>query len=87
MRRKKNFWKEAVQSAREAVVIDSSIEITSNRQAVVRGAKGILEYEEEQIRVALMECEVCFWGRRLTIDCLSQDSLEIRGEIERIEYR
>lgn len=78
--------KEAISSAKEAFLFEPTVEIQGNRQATIQGAKGIIEYTEELIRINLQEQEVRFYGQKLKIDCLSQDSLEIRGRISRIEY-
>lgn len=79
--------KEVFLSARDKFVQEPTVELVSNKQATVQGAKGIIEYTEELIRINLAEREACFYGQNLSIGCLSQDSLEITGNIERLEYR
>ena len=79
--------KEVLLSARDKFVFEPTIELISNKQATVQGAKGIIEYTEELIRINLSDQEACFYGNNLSIGCLSQDSLEITGNIERLEYR
>ena len=73
-------------SAKEDVLIQPQIEITLNKTAVLEGACGIIEYTDELIRVNFANYEVKFYGTHLVIDNLSQDTLEIRGNIERLEY-
>ena len=79
--------KDVLLSAKEVFTLPVSIEIISNKQATIQGAKGIIEYTTELIRVNLSDMEACVCGQNLSIGCLTQDSLEITGTIERIEYR
>lgn len=72
---------------KEMFVLPPTIELTRNVQAAVQGSRGILEYTDERIRVSLEGLEVCFYGTELSIRSLDQDSLEIKGRIERVEYR
>lgn len=78
--------KQLLGSAKEALLLDSQIEIVSNTHAVIQGAKGIMEYNDDSIRVKLNDREVQFYGENLSIECLSQDSMELKGKISRIEY-
>lgn len=83
---KKNKLLNAFMSVKNEITTNSSIEVISNRSAVIQGTKGILEYNDDLIRISLDDFEVQFYGTKLTIQCLSQDSLEIKGTINRIEY-
>lgn len=85
-KKRPNLIKEVIVSTREALTIEPSIEILSNHQATIQGARGIIEYTDELIRVSLTGQEVRFYGTQLSIGCLSQDSLEIQGKIQRLEY-
>ncbi len=78
--------RETLTSTAEAFSTSPTIEIASNRQATIQGSKGIIEYTEELIRISLANMEVRFYGEGLCIGCLSQDSLEIKGKISRLEY-
>ena len=79
--------KDVLIGAKELFVLPPTVEITGNTQATIQGAKGIIEYTDELIRVNLGEMEACFYGGNLSICSLTQDSLEIKGSIERVEYR
>lgn len=83
---KKNKLLNAFMNVKDEIITNSSIEVISNRSAVIQGTKGILEYNDDLIRISLDEFEVQFYGTKLSIQCLSQDSLEIKGTINRIEY-
>lgn len=82
----KNGLIKAFVSIKDELTTHSQIELTSNREAIIQGTKGIIEYSDELIRISLEDFEVQFYGKKLNIECLSQDSLEIKGIIYRIEY-
>ena len=82
----KNKLKQVLESAKDTLLLHSQIEIISNTYVVIQGARGIVEYNDDSIRVKLLNQEVKFYGEHLTIECLSQDSMEIKGVINRIEY-
>ena len=84
---KQNSIRRIFAGAKEMFFLPPTIELTNNTHATVQGSRGILEYTDEQIRIRLAEAEACFFGTELSICSLDQDSLEIRGRIERVEYR
>lgn len=86
MKKREHMLKQAMIGAKELFEVPSSIQIFSNKQAVIQGAQGILEYTDERIRIRYGKGEACFYGSQLCIGCLSSDSLEISGRIERLEY-
>ena len=83
----KHAIRDMLAGTKDLFILPPTIELTDNTQATVLGTKGILEYTDELIRVSFANMEVCFYGTRLSISSLSQDSLEIKGRIERLEYR
>lgn len=85
-KKKPSLIKEVITSTKEALIIEPSIEILSNHLATIQGAKGIIEYTDELVRVSLADREVRFYGEGLSIGCLTRDSLEISGKIARLEY-
>ena len=69
------------------VTKDSSfIELKSNREAMIEGSKGVLEYKENIIRIALKEFIVSFSGRNLKLKCISPTSLTIEGVMLGVEF-
>lgn len=79
--------REMLTGAQELFVLPPTVEITGNTRVTMQCVRGILEYGEDRIRVRLPDLEACVLGSDLRICSLDQDSLEIRGCIERIEYR
>ena len=61
-------------------------EISSNREVIIEGSRGVLEYSTEIIRVNTNGMVVCFKGRNLNVKCISPQALIINGFINAIEF-
>lgn len=98
MKRKKNTRKSAAikRSGKKLVcamqipiasVLDlTHFELNGNKEVVVDGCKGILEYDENIVRLSTGKMITKFLGRHLNIKCLTPDSLVIEGVITNIEF-
>lgn len=64
----------------------SQIELMSNREALVDGCKGVLEYNEEFIRLSLSGMTVRFNGRNLQLRGMSEEGVSITGFLQSIEF-
>ncbi|MGI5895739.1 MAG: YabP/YqfC family sporulation protein [Oscillospiraceae bacterium] len=64
----------------------TQIELLGNSEAVVEGCKGILEYDDNIIRIAIHKMEVKFSGIDLSIKSLNSESIIIEGQISGIEF-
>jgi sporulation protein YqfC len=62
------------------------IELGGNREAVVDGCQGILEYSEDSIKLAAGKLNMRFAGRELQLKVLTHDSAVIEGYITSIEF-
>ena len=62
------------------------IELSGNREAVLEGCRGVLEYSPEAIRVNTAGMIVSFLGRGLDLRCISESALIIAGCITHIEF-
>lgn len=62
------------------------IELSSNREALVDGCRGVLEYDETKIRLNVGDGTVQFIGRTLEIRSLTQNQAVIAGFIRTIEF-
>lgn len=62
------------------------IEIQNNKEAMIDGCKGVLEYNENTIKLACEKMSVKFSGRDMQIKTLSQNSALITGYIMNIEF-
>ena len=62
------------------------IELSSNREATVDGCKGVMEYEQERIRLNIGTGSVTFTGRSLEITNLMGSQAVIAGFITGLEF-
>lgn len=62
------------------------MELTGNREAVLEGSRGVLEYSTEVVRVNTDGMIVSFFGRELDLRCISPSALIIGGFITGIEF-
>lgn len=62
------------------------IEFLGNREAVVDGCKGVLEYTESGIALNAGSCVLHFFGQNLTIRAYAESQTEICGEIQSVEF-
>lgn len=64
----------------------SHFEMNSNKEVIIEGSRGILQYDENIIRVNMGKMIAAFFGRNLSLKCLDSDSLVIVGFITSIEF-
>lgn len=62
------------------------IELFSNREAVIDGIKGVIEYNDCYIKLNIGKGAVEFWGTGLEISSLDINGLVISGNISKIEF-
>ena len=62
------------------------MEVSSNREVVLEGSRGVLEYSGETIRVNTAGMMISFFGRDLDLKCISESALVIGGFFTRIEF-
>ncbi len=64
----------------------STIDLISNKEATLCGCGGIVEYDENNVKINCGDIIATFSGTDLIIQALSVEELIIRGEIVRIEF-
>lgn len=69
----------------KGIAAGTRIELSANKEAVVEGSCGILEYDENCVKVATSKVMVTFFGSDLTLRTLSEESVIIDGKISSIE--
>lgn len=57
-----------------------------NKEVVIEGCKGVLEYSEDVIRINTSIGIVCFFGRNLNLVCISETEMIINGFITKVEF-
>ncbi|MDR1564389.1 MAG: YabP/YqfC family sporulation protein [Oscillospiraceae bacterium] len=62
------------------------IEFSGNREVIVEGCKGILEYDDTTIRLNLGRESVRFLGKGLSIGAMSGKIAVIEGYINSMEF-
>ncbi len=67
-------------------IIPFHLELNGNREAVVEGCCGVLEYDDGVVRVKTRRQVIRFTGRGLVIRCLTADALVVAGYITGIEF-
>jgi len=63
-----------------------TLECLSDREVIVDGCMGILEYTGEVIRLSAKDMTLRFTGKELFIGAMEKRGLVIRGRISAIEF-
>ena len=74
------------EEAAAAYVPSVRIELLSNRQAVVDGCRGIIEYSDSCIRLSTDRMILKFTGTGLEIKSLTDSGVIVEGTILSLEY-
>lgn len=64
----------------------ANIELTGNREAVIDCCGGIVQYDDDVIKLSAGKLIVCFHGNSLAIRTLTADQAVIEGEIVCVEF-
>ena len=62
------------------------IELSGNREVLIEGSRGVLEYSPETVRVNTSDMILSVFGRGLDLRCISESALIIDGFITRLEF-
>lgn len=63
------------------------LELSGNRELIVDGCRGVLEYDENVIRLNVGKYAVRVTGRGLTIRTLTADSAVVEGYVAAVEFQ
>lgn len=77
---------DAFQMPRDVVLNLPRISLVGNLQIVVENFHGVVEYTEEQVRVALVRGQLLVTGRELAIAYVHSEDILITGFIDRVEF-
>lgn len=69
-----------------AALSGTHIELFSNKEAIIDGIKGVLEYSDCYIKLNIGRGVTEFWGTGLEISALDENGLCINGNITKIEF-
>lgn len=62
------------------------IEFTGDRSVLVEGSTGVLKYESDVVRINTRSMIIAFFGRGLTLKCISPTAVIIDGYIAKTEF-
>ena len=69
-----------------ALVPQLRVELLQNRQAIVEGCKGVLEYSDSCIRLSADRVILRFGGSGLQLRTFNSNSAIVEGNITSLEY-
>ncbi len=69
----------------ESCSLQAVTRLCGRRSLIVERHRGLLEYTDGQIRIAVRRGSICVVGSGLRIVRMSRGELEIRGSIQRLE--
>ena len=67
-------------------IVGCHIELFSNKKILVEGCYGIIEYNENFVRINLSKGEVQIFGSKLDIFNMVSDTITVKGNIDNIEF-
>ena len=62
------------------------MEVNGNREVIIEGSRGVVEYSETSIKINTGKYIISFQGRGLHIKCMTDCDIVIHGFITSIEY-
>lgn len=62
------------------------VEVFSNKEAIIEGCKGIMEYNDDYIKINIGRGSIVFTGDELFAYSYFGETLVIKGRINNIEY-
>ena len=62
------------------------IELSGNREVLIEGSRGVLEYSPETVRINTSDMILSVFGRGLDLRCISESALIIDGFVTRIDF-
>ena len=83
---KKESFVESLKLPKDVCMGALKVTLTGNLEAWIENYKGILEYTENQVVLQAKTCQVCFEGKRLSIDYYTNEDMKISGVINCVRY-
>ena len=72
--------------SRGAFFPPARLEFSANREAVIEGCKGILEYSDTTVRLLVDRMVVRLQGRDLVLRSMSSSTVEVTGVIATVDF-
>jgi len=64
----------------------AQIILSGNREAILDGCQGVIEYEENKIKLKIGKQAVTFCGDSLQIKCMTDDTVIIEGKLSQLQF-
>lgn len=62
------------------------IEFFGSHEVIIDACRGILEYNNEMIKLNMGRGTLTFFGRELTMGYMTSDSVQVKGSIKSMEF-
>lgn len=85
-KRKSNIINNNLQVPRVVGAGTAYIELSGNKEAMIEGCKGVIEYTDDEIKLNIGKNEIRFLGADLVIKSYFSEQIIIEGNILTIEY-
>lgn len=66
--------------------VNGNIELYGNKQIIIDGAKGVIDYSEDFLKIDLGNICLKISGRNLVIETFIYEQIEVKGEIVTVEF-
>lgn len=83
---KKIHLSDILEVPKDAVLGEAIITLTGKREALIENYKGIIEYNDEHIKILTKNGVIIFRGRNFNITYLTNEEIKVTGSILEINY-
>ena len=66
--------------------VNGNIELYGNKQIIIDGAKGVIDYSEDFLKIDLGNICLKISGRNLVIESFIYEQIDVKGEIVTVEF-
>jgi sporulation protein YqfC len=66
--------------------LNGNIELYGNKQVIIEGAKGVVDYSEDFLKIDLGNICIKISGRNLVIESFIYEQIDLKGEIVALEF-
>ena len=70
----------------ESILKGARIELNSNTQAVIEGCQGVIEYNENYLKLRLSQGAIALFGNDFDIVSFEEKTICIKGKINSLEF-
>ena len=66
--------------------VNGNIELYGNKHIIIDGAKGVIDYSEDFLKIDLGNICLKISGRNLVIESFIYEQIDVKGEIVTVEF-